>query len=252
MNSVTPAAPNAFAAELVRRGLPIEYAKRAAEEFADHQRDLIDELQATGMSASQAVIEASHRLGDAQMLVKRTVREYQRRYWCARWPILSFVVVPPLAYVVAVCLTGAGLIPLLSLVVGIQGGPQISDPIVKLCVGYVLGVTLFHIVPALVAIGFTRIAHRAACGKMWIIASCLGIGLMAAIPVWMTNDQQFFFTIAIESVELVVRSYMLNPWQWFQLTLPLAVGLGLHWILDARTRRQYAKEDNDVHVELAA
>ena len=90
----TPDALNELYAQLVRRGLPAEYARRAAAELVDHLRDLLDELQAVGMSESQAAAEASHRLGDSRTLVKKTVREYQRRYWCGRWPLITFLLGP--------------------------------------------------------------------------------------------------------------------------------------------------------------
>ena len=44
MNNVTPAVPEHLAAELVRRGLPVEFAQRAASNSHDHRRDLVSEL----------------------------------------------------------------------------------------------------------------------------------------------------------------------------------------------------------------
>ena len=90
----TPESLNGMVSDLIRRGLPADYATRAAAEFSDHHRDLVEELQASGLSESQATTEASHRLGDSRTLVKKTVREYQRRFWCGRWPLLMFLFGP--------------------------------------------------------------------------------------------------------------------------------------------------------------
>ena len=53
MNTDTPAPLEDIAADLVRRGLPVDYAQRAAAEFADHHRDLVDELQRSGLRANR-------------------------------------------------------------------------------------------------------------------------------------------------------------------------------------------------------
>src|ERR1700755_1093009 len=73
----TPESLNGMLPDLIRRGLPSEYAQRAAAEFADHHHDLVEELQATGFSESQAQTEAS-----------------QGRFWSARWPLITFLLAP--------------------------------------------------------------------------------------------------------------------------------------------------------------
>ena len=80
-----PESLSGMVSELIRRGLPAAYAERAVAELVDHRQDLLEELKATGISESQADTETVERLGSPRMLVKKTVREYQRRYWCGRW-----------------------------------------------------------------------------------------------------------------------------------------------------------------------
>jgi hypothetical protein len=248
MHINTLAAHDNITVELVRRGLPVEYAERAAAEIADHHRDLVAELRANGFDEAAASDEASHRLGDPRTLVKKTVREYQRRYWCARWPILSFVVAPPLVCAVAWWLAGAAVI-LSFRFFGIFRSAEIDNVYFRLGVGYVLGMMLFHVVPVFVAIAFVHWARRAACGMAWIVASGIGVGLFAALQVWFVDEQQFGFNIAVQNV---MRWYVLNPWQWFQFALPLAAGLGFYWFLESRSRGVQATEGHDDHVQLAA
>ena len=47
-----------------------------------------------GLDEVAASTEAVRRLGDSRTLVKKTVREYQRRFWCGRWPLLTFLLGP--------------------------------------------------------------------------------------------------------------------------------------------------------------
>jgi hypothetical protein len=162
----------------VRRGLPIEYAQRAAAEIADHHRDLIDELQATGMSTPQAEMEATRRLGDARNLVKQTVREYQRRRWCARWPLLTFLIAPlPLLILswTATALLVMGVFwPFIKL--GLVQTDQ-HDGIIStaewIADRLVVAWFLFA-VPAMLVVVFARIARRAALSWQWVVlATCI-------------------------------------------------------------------------------
>ena len=58
MNTLTPAPPENIATDLVRRGLPVDYAQRATAELADHHRDLVAELRAVGLDETAASTEA--------------------------------------------------------------------------------------------------------------------------------------------------------------------------------------------------
>src|SRR5262245_40244470 len=90
----TPESLNGMISELVRRGLPSAYAQRSVAEFADHYRDLVEELQAAGCSEADACAEASRRLGDSHTLIRKTVHAYRRRSWLARWPLVTFLLAP--------------------------------------------------------------------------------------------------------------------------------------------------------------
>jgi hypothetical protein len=58
MNTSTLELLDGIAAELIRRGLPADYAERAALELAEHHRDLVDELRNAGWTDTHAVLEA--------------------------------------------------------------------------------------------------------------------------------------------------------------------------------------------------
>src|SRR4051812_19847557 len=116
----TPESLSDMVSDLIRRGLPVDYSERAAAEFTDHYRDLVEELQASGWSESQASVEASQRLGDPRTLAKKTVREYQRRYLCARWPLITFIVAPIPTILAAWLATGYSILGVIK-VLGLLG-----------------------------------------------------------------------------------------------------------------------------------
>jgi hypothetical protein len=170
----TPQLLNEVASELIGRGLPADYAARAAAELADHHGDLMHELQATGSSESQAATEAARRLGDTRALVKKTVREYQRRYWCARWPLLSFLF-GPFALLIgtslainlfALCIVG----PLHWLGIASWNADGILSPGERFQI-YVLQAIHLFIAPAIVMLILSWRARRAAISGIWVALS---------------------------------------------------------------------------------
>jgi hypothetical protein len=180
----TPESLSGVVSDLIRRGLPVDYAERAAAEFTDHHRDLVEELQAAGWSDSQASTEASRRLGDLRALTKKTAREYQRRHWCARWPFLTFLLAPIPTVVAAWIATGYSILGVIK-VLGLLGcagvnehTSDVSSPGVRIFL-FSFVVWCLLAVPAIVSLGFARLARRAALHWRWVaITACIvGIGV---------------------------------------------------------------------------
>jgi hypothetical protein len=193
MNTNTSTSPDGsplagLAVQLIRRGLPADYSQRAASEIADHYCDLVNELQFAGMTGPQAAIEAENRLGDERTLVKRTVREYQRRYWCARWPLLTFFLAPiPMliaawyafglaVYLVVIASSKLGLTP--------TSDPDTMFIALPVEVKYATLSAMFLIVPASVMYGYARLARRAALGWQWIVLVACILGLCTSAWKW--------------------------------------------------------------------
>ncbi|HJS06388.1 MAG TPA: hypothetical protein VJ809_01975 [Pirellulales bacterium] len=242
-----PESLNGIVSDLIRRGLPADYSNRAVAELADHHRDLLDEMQASGMSESQAAVEASRRLGDSQTLVKNVVGEYQRRYWCARWPLVTFLLVPVptwmAAYIatalvmigVARCLWAVGLIESRNLHVAIS-----TAPFWFLCS---VDVFLWVGIPTLLTIGLAYLAKRSALGWQWVaLAACvmaLSAGSVRMERV-MTVDPQTLTRAADRQYRVWVSLPLIEPGWWhrtgwrrwyggypvqaFQFFVPLAAG----------------------------
>jgi hypothetical protein len=184
----TPELLNEFSSTLVRRGVPIEYAQRAANEFADHHSDLIDELRATGMNEADAAAEASHRLGDSRTLLRRTVRQYQQRYWCGRWPLITFLL-GPVPVMIAVWFAGGWSLWLMVSILSKFGLTPTTDPdtlfiALPVEVKYGTLVGTFLVVPAVVTYFYARLARRAALGWQWVVLVACLLGLFTSTTKW--------------------------------------------------------------------
>jgi hypothetical protein len=177
----TPESLNSMVSELIRRGLPAEYANRAVGELADHKCDLAEKLRDSGWYGPQAEEEASRRLGDSRMLVKKTVREYRRRHWCARWPLLSFLL-GPVALLVGVSFAinmSAFVIVwplhLLGVLTGYADG--IISPAERFQIYALQAIHLF-IAPTIVMVILSWRARRAALNYAWVSLSATTLSLM--------------------------------------------------------------------------
>jgi hypothetical protein len=177
----TPESLDSVFSDLVRRGLPAEYAGRTASELKDHRADLAEELQAAGMSEAEANAEAACRLGPPRMLVEKTVREYRSRYWCARWPLVTFLFGPAAALVSLWVVTA---VLFLGVMYGLGYAGFEGDYLVKTCDGvistseyavmFATKMWMFFALPALVTTVFARSAFRAAMDWRWIaVSACL-------------------------------------------------------------------------------
>jgi hypothetical protein len=175
-------------AELIRCGLPADYARRAAAELADHHRDLVEELRAAGWTDSHAVSEASRRLGEPRKLVKNTVSEYQRRFWCGRWPLITFLLGPIPVLLVTWFSTGSALWLVIGLLTkfGLTSYADVDRAFIGVPVAlkYAVLIGLFLVIPAAVMYLFARLAKRAALGWQWIVLVACIIGVFMGAWKW--------------------------------------------------------------------
>jgi hypothetical protein len=237
MNTSTHEPLDAVMADLIRRGLPAEYAQRAASELTDHHRDLVEELQVAGWTASHAVSEASRRLGDPRALVKKTVREYQFRYWCGRWPLLTFFLGPVPGLLVVWLITGltlAGIGWILELVIEDSTASEI-EPVGQYVVGYAFKFWLTLASPVLVMAMFCWLASRAAMSRAWpwvaagMMATFIGF-VPCKIDFKTATNPTGHFMIGYHPWFLpenfngrLLNFFTLDIWQLSQLIVPLLV-----------------------------
>jgi hypothetical protein len=245
MDNITPAAPESLAAELVRRGLPAEYAQRAASEFADHQLDLVNELKLNGIDEIAARAEASRRLGDDRMLVRKTVREYRQRCWCGRWQLLTFLLAP----IPALCLLWLGMAAIL---VGIGSlcdwlGYELSQVdgrtslFERSFVEAMWGVTFLGS-PMVVTAWFGRLAYRRGLAVYWAIAVGVQMALFVGLTQFNVDYQRCTLTVGLPidmpALSGWIHWYFGGTWRHLtQVVVPLVLGLAIFAVQVAGRRR---------------
>jgi hypothetical protein len=253
----TPELLESFATDLVRRGLPVDYARGSATELADHHRDLVEELRAGGLSQTTAEDEAANRLGDHRMLVKKAVREFQLRHWCGRWPLLTFFLGPvPLVILLWAATTFVWLMvvwPMQQL--GIIA-PHEPDGILswgEWAVVYGFRYWFFFVTPALVVCYLGRRVSRSSLSCAWLLLSAALLALFTGNFLFIVRPGQ----LMISTPEYPV---LLNPslswaeslkatWLWytqtsmhtFQTVLPLAIAAVLVWRSKQREFRSHRR-----------
>lgn len=240
-------APHDFVPALIRRGLPADYAERTAAELADHRVDLVNELRAAGMSDAQAVAEAAQRLGDSRTLVKKTVREYQRRHLCGRWPLLTFLI-GPIPTCISIWILTALLFATLGYLIGDYS--EATDRIettAQFAIAYALKIWLTFGTPLLVVVGFCWLSARASLGRAWPCLASGGLALFVGFA-----ECVIYHGTAQHPSGRMLMNYPLwfppeygrlqflweNQWQLAQLMMPLAAtALVLLWGLHRSRRR---------------
>jgi hypothetical protein len=240
MNTSTHEPLDCMSAKLIRCGLPADYAHRAADELADHHRDLVEELQSAGWTETHAAVEASRRLGEPRELVKRTVREYQQRYWCGRWPLATFLLAPiPMLLLVwimsGLILFGVGRAAAMLID---ENTAKALEPLGQYVVGYSVKVWITLASPMLVMAAFCWLAARVAMNRAW---PCVASGMMAMFIGFVPCTIRFKtaenptgrFMIGYDPWFLpenfnshLLKFFADDMWQLGQLILPLLVTAG--------------------------
>lgn len=235
--------------ELIRRGLPADYARRTAEELDDHRADLLNDLRANNAADPNTI--ANERLGETRQLAKKIARNYRRRTWLGRWPLVNFVVLPPVVLVAmwgGVVLTLLGLGRLWTLSGGESG--EIWSPVEHARLSWLLTLGLFaFVVPSCIAWFYGRVALRMTQSRAFVLSACLGIGLLNSIPshtyrVDPANPELAVNLISVPSCDLTdpaglfacVCLWATTPFMASQFFAPVLIGT-LIVSLDTRRRR---------------
>jgi hypothetical protein len=228
-----PSALDGIVIQLTKRGLPIDYAERAGIELADHYRDLVSEQRAAGLDETAAVIEAARRLGDLRTLIKKTVREYQRRRWTGRWPLVTFVLAPiPMLCLVwltmAAVLAGVGsLCDWLGYELTQADG---KTSLFERCVVEGMWGFTFLLGPMLVIGLFARLAGRGGLALSWGVFVGVQMALFVGLTQFNVDYQrctlQVGLPIDMPSLSGWINWYIGGTWRHLlQVVVPLALGL---------------------------
>jgi hypothetical protein len=234
-----------LAAGFAQRGLPLEYAERTAAELSDHHRDLVEELTTAGMDEQTALDEASSRLGDQKTLIKKSVREYQRRHWCGRWRVLTFLFGPVLLlfsmwWATLFLLAGIGM---LREALGITPLPSLGTVnLEKYIICIVCKIWVVCLLPSAIVYFLAKFASRAALSRGWILlAGCVSAVVVGALKIGFNQAGDAFF--ADFPVLLLFRHSFFALLIWYvydfsqvcHFLLPLIVAIVFLWKTQQRT-----------------
>ena len=209
--------------------------------MVDHFGDLVTEQRAAGLDEPAAVAEAARRLGDSRMLVRKTVREYQRRYWCGRWPLVSFALAPVPAFICAWFVASLASIQTYNVLgsagkwLGMAAPAPATIGILKLIL---LGGATAVVAPLALTFLYCRLARRAGCGRPWAAPSVFQIAFLAGLLNFGVDYQRgmlFFEPTGLRGIVLAptftafLQSCSLHPSQAVQFAMPLAAFGFLVW-----------------------
>lgn len=228
---------NDFQHQLVRRGLPADYAHRAATELADHHQDLVEGLTSSDSDCASVEEEAVRRLGDRGQLIDKVVHEFRRRRWCGRWPLVTFLLGPiallMVGWILTIALSAIIAWPLSKLGVLVADEPDGIISAGEAAVQRGMQLWYFFLVPSLAMLLLFRWSKQAAMSRNWI---CLSAVVMAVFVGLFRCDVTSFecsasidrvFVVTgfpfIESWNAVCQWYSADAWQIAQNLLPLAL-----------------------------
>lgn len=252
-------------AELIRRGLPADYARRTAEELDDHRADLLADLRASKAKDPAAI--ANERLGETRQLAKKIARDYRRRTWIGRWPLLSCVLLPPALLLFSWAIVVLGLLGLGSLVTLAGGEPgTIWSPVAYAKASWILCLVVFaFLVPAGIAWLVSRVALKTTRLRYCALLAVVGVGFLNSLPHHEYRLDPEDPTLAMNLISIPICD-PIEP-AWFgtslrqlrkpilatQLAVPILVG-GLVIAMDERRRRValLSPTDTDGEGRLAA
>jgi hypothetical protein len=110
------------------------------------------------------------------------VREFQRRYWCARRPLITFLVAPIPTVIAAWIATGYSILGVIK-VLGLLGCAEVNEhtsdvtsPAVRALL-FAFVVWCLLAIPAIVTFIFARLAKRAALQWRWVAITACIVGI---------------------------------------------------------------------------
>jgi hypothetical protein len=172
-----PQWPERLQEELRKRGLPPGYAARLAEELTDHFTDIQKESRSMDARSS-----AEETVGRPELLAAVAGREFRRRTFAGRHPVLTFVLGPiPIVLVafLAPLIACIGCCWLIGTIRGedmVPGRPIYGEAVLSFVLTYLLRLTPFALSTWL----FVRLARRAR-RPAWGVIACAIVAVFASI-----------------------------------------------------------------------
>jgi hypothetical protein len=165
--------------EMLRRGVALRHARRAALELECHHRELVEQALGRGEIPEHAEQSAHETLGADAVIVERYASQKELQSWAYRWRA-GYLLAPLLGFA---CLFVAVLTALIALSTHLSAPlhhmripPGVSHDLDAL-----VSVLLLWVCPTLVAFGFGALAGRHRIGLRWLMAGIVVLCIGAAL-----------------------------------------------------------------------
>jgi len=171
---------SALSERLLRAGVAPKHVRRTVTELEAHLQDIVTELRASGMPATQAQADARARLGSDETLAASVLARPELRSWARKRPWAAFTIVPIVSFLAAMALWIVAFIavvetlkPLLSTSLLLERGG------VRSAAEFLFGVALWCL-PVIVGALCMWFAAARRAGPAWPIAGVAVIALVGA------------------------------------------------------------------------
>ncbi|HEV2272446.1 MAG TPA: hypothetical protein VGR92_23575 [Steroidobacteraceae bacterium] len=168
-----------LAIAMIRRGVALRHARRAALELECHHRELVEEALGRGETSEQAQRSADEALGSDPVLIERYASQRELRSWAYRWRA-GYVLAPLLGFAAAF----AGAILLLVTVAKpwVPALRHVSNPgALDQQINVVFSMLLLWLIPAAIATGFGALAGRQHIALRWLSAGIVVLSICATL-----------------------------------------------------------------------
>lgn len=164
--------------QMIRRGVALRHARRAALELECHHRELTGQAIARGETPEQAEASANDALGSDAMLLERYANQQELRSRAYRWRA-GYVLAPLLGFATVFTAALLALVTISTHLPGALHHINIPAPVTHGMDGLAT-VLLLWLTPMTVAIGFGVLAGRQHIAFRWLSAGIVVLCLFAA------------------------------------------------------------------------
>ena len=164
--------------EMIRRGVAVRHARRAACELECHHRDLVEQALGRGETAEQAERGAREALGTDAMIIERYANQVELRSRAHRWRA-GYVLAPLLGFAGVFVATVLALITLSRHLEALVRHARVPAGLTR-DMDVFVGVLMLWVLPTVVAAAFGALAGRQHIAFRWLMAGIVVLCIVTA------------------------------------------------------------------------
>lgn len=162
---------------LLREGVAPKHVRRTVAELEAHRQDLVAELRARGVPATQADVDARARLGSDETLAASVLARPELRSWARKRPWAAFAIVPIVGFLAALAVWMVAFVMLVEALKSFLGVSLLELGGVRV-IGPLLFTAVLWGLPMVAATLCVGLAAKRRAGAAWPIAGVVAIALI--------------------------------------------------------------------------